>query len=66
MDFLTAKMASELWGISQRRITRLCEEGRIDGAVMAGRTWIMPADAKKPYDARIKTGKYVKTKRPEV
>lgn len=54
MEFLTTKQASELWGISQRRVAILCEEGRIDGAVKAGRTWLMPVDAKKPNDARTK------------
>jgi len=29
MEFLTTKQASELWKISQRRITKLCEENRI-------------------------------------
>ena len=55
MEFLTTKQASELWGISQRRVAILCEEGRINGAVKAGRTWLMPIDAKKPVDARIKS-----------
>ena len=55
MDFLTTKQASEIWGISQRRVAILCEEGRIIGAVKAGRTWLMPTDAKKPTDARIKS-----------
>ena len=55
MEFLTTKQASELWNISQRRVAILCEEGRIDGAVKAGRTWLMPADTLKPTDARIKS-----------
>lgn len=59
MDFLTTKQASELWGISQRRVAILCEQGRIDGAVMAGRTWLLPKDAKKPEDARLKSKRKV-------
>ena len=55
MEFLTTKQASELWGISQRRVAILCEEGRISGAVKAGRTWLMPTDAIKPDDARTKS-----------
>lgn len=62
MEVLTTKQASELWGISQRRITRLCEDGRIDGAVKNGGFWLLPKSAQKPIDARIKSGKYVKTK----
>ncbi|MEG1011792.1 MAG: helix-turn-helix domain-containing protein [Ruthenibacterium sp.] len=54
MEFLTTKQASELWGISPRRIALLCEQGRITGAVKAGKTWLLPPDAKKPTDKRLK------------
>lgn len=59
MEFLTIKKASTQWGISQRRIAALCEQGRICGAVKAAGVWILPPDSKKPADARIKSGKYV-------
>lgn len=54
MEFLTTKQASELWGISARRVAILCEQGRVEGAVKAGKTWLLPPDAKKPQDARKK------------
>ena len=57
MEFLTTKQASELWGISQRRVAILCEEGRINGAVKAGRTWLMPVNTQKPIDGRTKQAK---------
>jgi hypothetical protein len=57
MEFLTTKQASELWNISARRVAVLCEQGRIDGAVKAGKTWLLPPDAEKPVDARIKQKK---------
>ena len=57
MEFLTTKKASELWGISQRRVAILCEEGRIKGAAKAGRTWLMPKNTQKPVDGRIKQAK---------
>lgn len=60
MEFLTTKKASELWGITARRIAILCEQGRIDGAVKAGKTWLLPPDAKKPVDARFKGVSLVK------
>lgn len=59
MDFLTIKAASDLWNLSSRRITKLCEEGRIDGAKKISGIWILPPNAEKPKDARIKSGKYV-------
>lgn len=37
----------------------LCSEGRIPGATKIGSYWAIPAEAEKPKDARIKSGKYV-------
>ena len=54
MDFLTTKQAAELWGISQRRVAILCEQGRIKNVAKAGKTWLLPKNAKKPKDARKK------------
>ena len=62
MEYLTTVELSEKWGISSRRIGVLCAEGRIDGVVKKGKTWLIPSDAQKPDDARVKTGKYVKEK----
>ena len=53
--FITAKQASEKWGISDRRIRVLCSEGKIPGAYHEGRSWKIPVDAKKPADGRYKS-----------
>lgn len=53
--FITAKQASEKWGISDRRIRILCSEGKIPGAYQEGRGWKIPVDAKKPVDGRYKS-----------
>ena len=58
--YMTLKEAASKWGISDRRINALCLEGRIDGATRAGTMWLIPDQAKKPEDARLKTGKYIK------
>ena len=60
MVFLSTKQASDKWGISSRRIQILCAEGRIEGAIRIGNIWAIPDDAKKPKDARVKSGKYIK------
>ena len=60
MEFLTVNQASELWGICNRRIVTLCNEGRIEGAMKFGKSWAIPQNAKKPHDNRIKLGKYIK------
>ena len=63
MDYLSIKQLSEKWGISKRRIQTLCSTGRIPGAKKVGSSWIIPDDAEKPVDARIKSGKYLKNKK---
>ena len=62
MEQLTIKEIAKKWGISERRVNVLCQEGRIDGAKKFGNTWAIPADAVKPSDLRIKSGKYIKGK----
>jgi Fic family protein len=52
MKYISTKKASGKWGISDRRIRVLCNEGRIEGAIKIGRNWSIPADASKPVDAR--------------
>ena len=62
MEYMTANEAADIWGISSRRVHTLCNEGRIDGATRLGNAWAIPKNAKKPADARIKSGKYIKRK----
>ena len=40
----------------------LCTEERIPGATKIGSYWAIPADAEKPDDQRIKSGKYINEK----
>lgn len=54
MEYLTTVEMSEKWNITSRRIGVLCSEGRIDGTIKKGKTWLIPSDAKKPADARFK------------
>ena len=65
MKYLSVAQTAERWGISPRRIQILCNEERIPGAVRIGRSWAIPDDEPKPTDARIKSGKYIKSK-PEM
>ena len=62
MNYLSIKKTTKKWGISVRRVNILCSEGRIPGATKIGFYWAIPADAEKPKDARIKSGKYIKIK----
>ena len=62
MKYLSTFEVAEKWGISPRRVGILCNNDRIPGAQRAGSSWIIPEDAEKPTDARIKSGKYIKQK----
>ena len=61
MEYLSIKQMAKKWNLSARRINVLCSEGRIKGAIKIGHYWAIPANAEKPKDARIKSGKYMNT-----
>ena len=62
MEYLSIRQTAEKWGISKRRIQILCSEERIPGAIKIDYSWVIPSDATKPEDKRIKSGKYIKKK----
>lgn len=53
MQLQSVKQTAERFNISERRVQKLCEEGRIDGAQMISNVWVIPGDALKPADERI-------------
>ena len=57
MDYISAPEAAENWGISERRVQKLCKENRIPGVVRFSRIWLIPKDAEKPIDGRTKQRK---------
>ena len=54
IEFMSAKEASDKWGISKRRVQILCAEGRIKGAMKVGMMWVIPQLSEKPKDLRVK------------
>lgn len=46
--FLSTAETAEKWGISQRSVRKYCTEGRVSGAILIGKIWRIPEDAKKP------------------
>ena len=54
MEYLTTTQIAEKWNISRRRVSKLCNERRIEGAMLLGKTWLIPYNAKKPVDQRMK------------
>lgn len=53
MKYIGIKEASKKWGISDRRIRILCQEGRIEGALKLEWSWAIPENASKPHDGRV-------------
>lgn len=48
MGFLTASEIAKKWNISERSVRNYCQQGRVKGAELKGKTWIIPEDAEKP------------------
>ena len=59
MAYLTAKQFSKIWGITERRIIKLCKENRISGAIKNGMVWEIPEETLKPSDKRSNIYKYI-------
>ena len=59
-NMMSVKDVSKVWNISERRVSALCKEGKIKGAKKIGRMWMIPKNAQKPKDGRIKDGLYIK------
>ena len=57
-DMIRAKEAAARWGLTERRVTGMCREKKIPGAVKQGGLWFVPKDAARPVDGRISTGAY--------
>ena len=53
-EYISAPEAAKKWSISERRVQKLCEDGRIPGVAKFSRMWLIPKDAVKPTDGRIK------------
>ena len=62
MEYLSVTQKAEKWGISECRIQTLCIQGHIEGAMKISSYWAIPADAEKPMDKRVSSGKCIKSK----
>ena len=60
MNYIDVKDAASKWGLTERRITTLCRDGRIFDAKKEGGLWLIPENAEKPNDGR--KNKFSKTK----
>lgn len=63
MEWITVKEAGVLWGVTTRRATILCANGKVEGAQKLGNIWVVPKDTPKPIDGRTKMAKQQKDKK---
>ncbi len=54
MEYMSCAEVAAKWGISERRVQKLCEGNRIPGVSKFGSVWLIPKEAEKPADARRK------------
>lgn len=54
MEWMTVKEAGILWGLSTRRATVLCANGKVKNAQKLGSQWVIPKGTSKPIDGRTK------------
>lgn len=48
MNYTSVIEAAKKWNLSQRSVRHYCAEGRVPGAVLVGKLWMIPEDAEKP------------------
>ena len=54
MEYMSCPEAAKKWGVSDRRVQKLCGENRIPGVSRIGNMWLIPKNTEKPSDRRTK------------
>ncbi len=54
MKYLSVKEISEKWNINERRVRALLQDKRIEGAIYENHRYLIPINASKPLDRRVK------------
>lgn len=48
MEYVSVKQAADSWGLSERSVRNYCAAGRVPGAVLQGKVWLLPGGAERP------------------
>ena len=65
MERISVSQFAEMHDLSERTVRNWCATGKIDGAVLVGKTWSIPADAPLPRKGKPKTNPLLKRLRGE-
>lgn len=59
MQYFSVSEIAKKWNISNRSVRNYCAQGRVIGAKMNGKTWMIPENAKKPQRSNISKEKVI-------
>ncbi len=62
LEYKNVKEMAKTWDLSERRVRKLCYEGKIPNAYRKGKLWQIPSDSLKPLDRRKLKGKNIDEK----
>ena len=48
MNYISVSAVAKKWNISERSVRNYCANGRVSGAILVGKTWMVPESAEKP------------------
>lgn len=48
IKYISVEEIAKTWQISERSVRNYCSQGRVEGALLEGKTWKIPSTAKKP------------------
>ena len=48
MNYISVNAAAKKWNLSERSVRNYCAAGRVSGAVLVGKTWMIPESVEKP------------------
>ena len=48
MKYISVKEAANKWKVTERSVRNYCQNGKINGSYITGKTWLIPENAEKP------------------
>lgn len=48
IEYISVEEACKIWNLKERSVRNYCAQGRVSGALLEGKTWKIPLNAKKP------------------
>jgi Fic family protein len=65
MDLVSVSQFAQQHDLPERTVRNWCVSGKIDGAILVGKTWSIPADASLPRKSKLKASPLLKRLREE-